>query len=88
MAPKLIALCNCQNESTEVCIGGQAHAIEVNEEMIFNSFIDHVATIFCLDKSILSLKYYFPGKRYVLVSMKNDADLKNFVKIFNDSIWA
>ncbi|KAF2324079.1 hypothetical protein GH714_006521 [Hevea brasiliensis] len=78
---KLIAICQLGGEfeidkdGSLPCRGGDAYAIDIDDQMKFNDFKMEVAEM--LNSSINTMCLYFlPGNRKTLITISNDKDLK------------
>lgn len=91
---KIIAICQLGGEfETEkdgslLYKGGDAHAIDVDEQVTFNDFKTEVAEMFNCSISTMSLKYFLPGNKKTLITISNDKDLKRMIKFHGDSVTA
>ncbi|KAL0708561.1 hypothetical protein Bca4012_074987 [Brassica carinata] len=65
--------------------GGDAHAIDVDEEMKFKDFISEIGEMFNCDARTVSLKYFLPDNKKTLISISNDKDLKRMIKFHENS---
>ncbi|CAO2835919.1 unnamed protein product [Amaranthus hypochondriacus] len=69
---KLIAICqsggefNTDKDGVMTYNGGEAHAIDIDDEMKFNVFKMEVAEMFDWNSETISIKYFFPGNRKTL----------------------
>ncbi|XP_010546770.1 PREDICTED: uncharacterized protein LOC104818751 isoform X2 [Tarenaya hassleriana] len=88
---RIIAICMAGGEfHTEKggCLsykGGDAHAIDVDEQMKFTDFLSEIAEMFNCDIGTVSLKYFLPGNRKTLISISNDKDLMRMIKFHGNS---
>lgn len=64
--------------------GGDAHAMEIDDEMTFNDFKAEVAEMFNYSIINLSIKYFLLENRKTLISISNDKDLKRMIKFHGD----
>ncbi|XP_076891552.1 uncharacterized protein LOC143543000 [Bidens hawaiensis] len=65
--------------------GGEAHAIDIDEDSKYNDFYMEVAEMFnCLHNSI-SIKYFLPRNRKTLITISNDKDLQRMIKFHENS---
>lgn len=77
---KLIAICQSGGEfeadkdGLMTYKGGEAHAIDIDDEMKFNDFKMEVAEMFNWSTDILSMKYFLPGNKKTLITISNDKD--------------
>ncbi|ESQ49473.1 hypothetical protein EUTSA_v10020100mg [Eutrema salsugineum] len=65
--------------------GGDAHAIDVDEEMKFKDFISEIGEMFNCDVRTVCLKYFLPDNKKTLISISNDKDLKRMIKFHENS---
>ncbi|XP_058000584.1 uncharacterized protein LOC110632612 [Hevea brasiliensis] len=90
--PKLIAICQLGGEfetdkdGSLSYRGGNAHAIDIDDQMKFNDFKMEVAEMFNCSINTISLKYFLPGNRKTLITISNDKDLKRMIKFHGDSV--
>lgn len=87
---KIIAICQLGGEfetdkdGTLSYKGGDAHAMEIDDEMTFNVFKMEVAEMFNCSISTMSIKYFLLGNRKTLISISSDKDLKRMIKFHCD----
>lgn len=65
--------------------GGDAHAIDVDEQMKFKDFISEIGEMFNCDVRTVSLKYFLPDNKKTLISISNDKDLKRMIKFHENA---
>uniref|UniRef100_A0A1J3JYS5 SWIM-type domain-containing protein n=1 Tax=Noccaea caerulescens TaxID=107243 RepID=A0A1J3JYS5_NOCCA len=65
--------------------GGEAHAIDVDEEMKFKDFTSEIGEVFNCDARTVCLKYFLPDNRKTLISISNDKDLQRMIKFHEHS---
>lgn len=86
---KLIAICQSGGEfeadkdGLMTYKGGEAHAIDIDDEMKFNDFKMEVAEMFNWSTDILSMKYFLPGNKKTLITISNDKDLMRMIKFYD-----
>ncbi|KAL3573340.1 hypothetical protein D5086_023953 [Populus alba] len=68
--------------------GGDAHAIDIDDQIKFNDFKVEVAEMFNCSVNTMSLKYFLPGNKKTLITISNDKDLKRMIKFHGDSVTA
>ncbi|KAF5739953.1 hypothetical protein HS088_TW11G00015 [Tripterygium wilfordii] len=91
---KVIAICQSGGEfetdmdGTMSYIGGEAHAIDLDELSKFNDFKMEVAEMFNCSVNIISIKYFLPGNKKTLITISSDKDLKRMIKFHGDSVTA
>ncbi|KAG8366000.1 hypothetical protein BUALT_Bualt17G0030600 [Buddleja alternifolia] len=93
MGRKLIVSCKFgdefqQGEYGVQYNGGEAFAIEVDEEISFDTFRARVVAKCGLNEegSLIAMKYYLPTNNTTLISLRDDPDMKIFVNLFKDSL--
>ena len=88
---KIIAICQSGGQfktDKDGCLsykGGDAHAIDVDDQMKFNEFKGELAEMFNVSVHSMSVKYFLPGNRKTLITVSNDKDLQRMVKFHGDS---
>ncbi|XP_024013085.1 uncharacterized protein LOC112087289 [Eutrema salsugineum] len=91
---KLILICQSggkfvtDDDGTMTYTGGQAEAININHETSFDDFKLKVGKLFNLDYNSLSLKYFLPGNRRTLITMKQEKDMKRMYDFHLSSVTA
>lgn len=91
---KIIAICQLggefeiEKDGTLSYKGGEAHAIDIDDQTKFDEFKMEAAEVFCCNVNTMSLKYFLPGNRKTLITISNDKDLKRMIKFHGDSITA
>ncbi|GLT50096.1 hypothetical protein SLA2020_236070 [Shorea laevis] len=65
--------------------GGDAHAIDLDDQMTFDDFKKEVAEIFSCSINTMSIKYFLPGNKKTLITVSNDKDLKRMITFHGDS---
>ncbi|KAI3439354.1 SWIM-type domain-containing protein [Psidium guajava] len=92
--PRIIAICQSGGGFETVedgslsYRGGEAHAIDIDDQVKFNDFKNEVAEMFNCNVNSMSIKYFLPGNRKTLITISNDKDLKRMVKFHGDSAIA
>ncbi|WOG82738.1 hypothetical protein DCAR_0101906 [Daucus carota subsp. sativus] len=87
---KVIAICLSGGEFEKdedgnlFYIGGDAHAMEVDDEMTYDNFITEVAEMFNYSTMAMSIKYFLLDNKKTLISISNDKDLKRMIKFHGD----
>jgi len=90
-AMKLIAICQSGGKfltEKDGCLsykGGDAHAIDIDDEMKFDEFKVEVAEMFNIRTDSMSIKYFLPGNKKTLITISNDKDLKRMIKFHGSS---
>ncbi|XP_023750123.2 uncharacterized protein LOC111898448 [Lactuca sativa] len=65
--------------------GGDAHAIDIDENSKYSDFEMEVAEMFNCSPNFMSIKYFLPGNRKTLITISNDKDLQRMMKFHGDS---
>lgn len=87
---KIIAICQSRGEfetdkdGVMTYKGGEAHAIDIDEEMKFNDFKMEVGEMFNWGTDTMSIKYFLPGNLKTLITISNDKDLMRMIKFHDD----
>uniref|UniRef100_A0A2P2MXP3 SWIM-type domain-containing protein n=1 Tax=Rhizophora mucronata TaxID=61149 RepID=A0A2P2MXP3_RHIMU len=68
--------------------GGEAHALDINHETLFDDLKLKVAEMFNLEYKSLSVKYFLPGNKQTLITLSNDKDLKRMFDFHKESVTA
>lgn len=85
-AKKVIAICQSggdfekDEDGNLLYIGGDAHAMEVDDEMTYDNFVMEVAEMFNYGTMRMSIKYLLLENKKTLISISNDKDLKRMIK--------
>ncbi|KAI3827772.1 hypothetical protein L1987_01855 [Smallanthus sonchifolius] len=88
---KVIAICQLGGIFKTLCDGslsydgGEAHAIDIDEDSKYNDFYMEVAEMFNCIQSSVSIKYFLPGNRKTLITISNDKDLQRMIKFHENS---
>lgn len=69
-------------------IGGEAYAIDIDQQTNLNDFKTEVAEMFSCSIETMSIKYFLPGNKKTLISVSKDKDLKRMVNFLKDSVTA
>ncbi|PKU65989.1 uncharacterized protein LOC110111951 [Dendrobium catenatum] len=64
--------------------GGEAHAIDVGPDMLFDEFNSEISSMFNIDIACMSIKYFLPSNKKTLITISNDKDLRRMVH-FNEN---
>lgn len=94
MRRKLILICQSGGEfvtnedGSMSYTGGEAHAVDINCETLFNDLKFKLAEMWNLDYNSLSIKYFLPGNRRTLINLSNDKDLKRMYDFHGNSVTA
>lgn len=65
--------------------GGEAFAIDVDEETLLSDFKAEAAEMFGCDPTSLILKYFLPGNKKTPITIAKDKDLKRMISFVSDS---
>ncbi|XVF31529.1 hypothetical protein REPUB_Repub16aG0153500 [Reevesia pubescens] len=93
-AKKIIAICQAGGEfetdkdGSLSYRGGDAHAIDVDDQMKFNDFKMEVSEMFNCSINTMYIKYFLPGNKKTLITVSNDKDLKRMIRFHGDSVTA
>ncbi|CAI9111673.1 OLC1v1011957C1 [Oldenlandia corymbosa var. corymbosa] len=91
---KLILISQCGGEfvknddGTLSYDGGEANAININNETLFDDLKLKIAEMYNLDLATITVKYFLPGNRRNLIMLKNDKDLKRLLDFHGNSVTA
>ncbi|CAN7131937.1 unnamed protein product [Brassica rapa subsp. narinosa] len=91
---KLILICQSggkfvtDDDGTMTYTGGEAEAIDINHETSFHDFKLKLAKLWNLDFDSLSLKYFLPGNRTTLITMRQEKDMKRMYDFHLSSVSA
>ena len=87
---KVIAICQLGGEfktnmdGTLLYNGGDAHAMEIEDQMNYNDLKMEITEMFNCSLSTISIKYFLPGNRKTLITISNDKDLKRMINFYGD----
>ncbi|XP_026659503.1 uncharacterized protein LOC103704225 isoform X2 [Phoenix dactylifera] len=88
----IIAVCQfggefvSNDDGTMSYCGGEAHAINISCDMKFDDLKSELASMFNIDSSNLSIKYFLPGNQRTLIAISSDKDLRRMVDFNMSSI--
>lgn len=91
---KLILICQSGGEfvtnddGTMSYNGGEANAANATSETPFSELKLHLAETCNLDQETVSVKYFLPGNKRNLITVKNDKDVKRMIDFHGDAITA
>ncbi|KAL9398476.1 hypothetical protein Peur_007437 [Populus x canadensis] len=68
--------------------GGEAHALDINIETVFDDLKLKLAEMCNLEYESLSMKYFIPGNKRTLITVSSDKDLKRVFDFHGNSITA
>lgn len=89
---KLILICQSSgdfvtnDDGTLSYVGGEANAVNVNTETLFDDLKLKLAEMCNLDYDTMSIKYFLPGNKRNLITLKNVKDLKRMIDFHGNSI--
>lgn len=87
---KVIVICQSGGEFEKdkdgnlLYVGGDAHAMEVDDEMTYDNFIMEVAEMFNYSTMAMSIKYFLLENKKTLISISNDKDLRRMINFHGD----
>lgn len=88
---KVIAICQSggefvmDNDGSLSYRGGDAHAMEIDDQMKYEDFKKEVAEMFNSDQGVMTIKYFLPGNKKTLITISNDKDLDRMMKFHGNS---
>ncbi|CAI9766484.1 unnamed protein product [Fraxinus pennsylvanica] len=91
---KLILICQSGGEfithddGTLSYEGGEANAVNINQDTSFEDLIMKLAEMSNLDHRTISIKYFLPGNRRNLITLRNNKDLKRMIDFHGHSVTA
>lgn len=91
---KLILICQSGGEFVTKGDGsmsyekGDANAVNITHETIFDDLKLKLAEMCNLDQKTISVKYFLPGNRRNLITLRNDKDLKRMIDFHGNSVTA
>ncbi|KAL2533002.1 MuDR family transposase [Abeliophyllum distichum] len=68
--------------------GGEANAVNINQDTSFEDLVIKLAEMSNLDHRTLSIKYFLPGNRRNLITLRNNKDLKRMIDFHGHSVTA
>lgn len=86
----IIAICQSGGEfktdknGAMTYIGGDAHAIDIDDQMKFSDFKNEITEMFSFGLNSLSIKYFLPGNKKTLITISNDKDLQRMMKFHGE----
>jgi zinc finger SWIM domain-containing protein 3 len=89
---KLILICQSGGEfvasdnGTLSYNGGEANAVNVNNETLFDDLKLKLAEMYNFDFNSITIKYFLPGNKRHLITMKNAKDLKRMFDFHTNSV--
>lgn len=91
---KLILICQsggefiAKDDGTLSYEGAEANAVNINHETMFDDLKLKLAEMGNLDQKTISIKYFLPGNRRNLITLRNDKDLKRMIDYHVNSVTA
>ncbi|GMN44118.1 hypothetical protein TIFTF001_013311 [Ficus carica] len=91
---KIIVICQSGGEfvtgkdGTLCYKGGDAHAMDIDDQIKYNYFKTEVAEMFNCSVDSMTIKYFLPGNKKTLITISNDKDLNRMIKFHGDSATA
>lgn len=91
---KLILICQyggqfiTNSDGSMSYTGGEANALEINHETLFDDLKLKLAEMWNLDYRSLSIKYFLPLNKRTLINLTNDKDLKRMYDFHGASVTA
>ncbi|KAH7835732.1 hypothetical protein Vadar_029299 [Vaccinium darrowii] len=88
---KVIAICQSggefvmDNDGSLSYRGGDAHAMEIDDQMKYEDFKEEVGEMFNSDHGVMTIKYFLPGNKKTLITISNDKDLDRMMKFHGNS---
>ncbi|KAK9084444.1 hypothetical protein Scep_030915 [Stephania cephalantha] len=89
---RIIAICQSGGEfvtnkdGTLSYNGGDAHAIDIDDETRFEDFKSEIAEMWNCNINAIAIKYFLPGNRKTLISVSNEKDLKRMINFHGNSV--
>lgn len=90
-AKKIIAICQSGGEflndkdGSLTYSGGDAYAVDIDENTKLNNFKKELADIFSCNASRIIIKYLLPSNKKTLITVSKDRDLQRMVRFVGDS---
>nr|XP_043624570.1 uncharacterized protein LOC122596113 [Erigeron canadensis] len=91
---KLILICQAggafvtNDDGTMTYNGGEANAANVTSETPFNDLKLNLAETCDINQETVSVKYFLPGNKRNLITVKNDKDVKRMIDFHGDALTA
>ncbi|KAF5190464.1 Far1-related sequence like [Thalictrum thalictroides] len=89
---KLITICQfgglfeTQKDGTLAYNGGEAHAIDIDNETRFQDFKSEIAEIIKCNSELVSVKYFLLGNKKTLITISSDKEFKRMISFNGDSV--
>ncbi|KAJ0959899.1 hypothetical protein J5N97_000333 [Dioscorea zingiberensis] len=95
MAEEKIVVAICQyggefvtnSDGTMSYTGGEAHAVDIKRDMLLDELKSEITSLFNIDLSGMSMKYFLPNNKRTLIMISCDKDLQRMVD-FNLNVGA
>ncbi|KAL0385232.1 UNVERIFIED_CONTAM: hypothetical protein Sradi_2917500 [Sesamum radiatum] len=91
---KLILICQSggefitKDDGTLSYEGGEANAVNINHETLFDDLKLKLAEMSNLNQRTIVIKYFLPGNRRNLITLRNDKDLNRMIDFHGNSVTA
>lgn len=91
---KLILISQCGGEfvrnddGTLSYDGGEANAVNISHDTLYDDLKLKIAEMYNLNLKTISIKYFLPGNRRTLITLKNEKDLKRMLDYHGNSVTA
>lgn len=88
---RIVAICQyggefaANGDGSLTYTGGDAHIIDIDHTMPFDTFKSEIAGLFGIDSSAVSIKYFLPNNRRTLITVSSDKDLKRMINFHANS---
>lgn len=66
--------------------GGDAYAIDIDQQTQLSDFKSEVAEMFNCAVDTMSIKYFLPGNKKTLITISKDKDLQRMVNFLGDTM--
>ncbi|XP_078439733.1 uncharacterized protein LOC144709928 [Wolffia australiana] len=66
-------------------VGGDAHAIDLNTDLNLEDFKSEIMSLFDIDVTAMSIKYFLPNNRQTLITVSSDKDLHRMIDFHANS---
>ena len=89
---KILAVCQSGGEfitssdGTMSYSGGEAHAIDIDRDMLLNDLKSELSSMFHCRADSFSIKYFLPNNKRTLITVSSDKDLQRMVDFHGDSL--
>ena len=65
--------------------GGDAHIVDLYHSTPFETFKSEISAMFGVDSSAISIKYFLPNNRKILITVSSDKDLRRMINFHSNS---